>query len=61
MLELIHFSKNKKTRDGLMYKCRVCVAAEYAANRTAVRERQRIYYQENRDKILARQRAKRAG
>lgn len=48
-----HFHAYKRAPDGCRSVCRLCRAADYAANREERLERKRQHYQENRDRITA--------
>lgn len=51
--EAIDFSTSKTSKDGLQPKCRDCVAAYYQANKEKIREKHKLYREENSDVISA--------
>ena len=45
------FSRYKRSKDGLQYRCKECDKKRYKENKEAYINRQKKYYEENKEKI----------
>lgn len=51
------FHKDKRSKNGLQYRCKVCQKAYYEVNKEKINERDKARYEDNKDKYIERQKA----